>query len=87
MRNLVSEHDAEVILQILMENLDVAREQITANAKLEDDLGVDSLGLVEITMAVEERLHLTVADEQAEKVKTVGDLFELVAELTAEQKK
>ena len=87
MRKLLSEKDVEVVLQILMENLDVAREQITDDAKLEDDLGVDSLGLVEITMAVEERLHLTVADEQAEKVKTVGDLFELVAELTAEQKK
>ena len=87
MRNLLSENDVEVVLQILMENLDVAREQITDDAKLEDDLGVDSLGLVEITMAVEERLHLTVADEQAERVKTVGDLFELVAELSGLQKK
>jgi len=87
MRNLLSESDVEVVLQILVENLDVAREQLTDDAKLEDDLGVDSLGLVEITMAVEERLHLTVADEQAERVKTVGDLFELVAELSAVQKK
>jgi acyl carrier protein len=87
MRNLLSEKDVEVVLQILMENLDVAREQITDNAKLEDDLGADSLDVVEITMAVEERLRLTVSDEQAEKVKTVGDLFDLVAELIAKQKK
>jgi acyl carrier protein len=87
MRNLVSESDVEVVLQILIENLGVAREQITDDAKLEDDLGADSLDLVEITMGIEERLHLNVADEQAEKVKTVGDLFELVAELSAEQNK
>ena len=87
MRNLLSENDVEVVLQILMENLDVAREQITDNAKLADDLRADSLDVVEITMAVEERLRLTVSDEQAEKVKTVGDLFELVSELSAEQKK
>ena len=86
MRSLLLENDAEVVLQILVKNLDVAKEQITDDARLEDDLGVDSLGFVEITMAVEERLHLNVPDEQAERVKTVGDLFELVAELSAEQK-
>ena len=87
MSNLVSEQDAEVVLQILVEALGVARDQITDDAKLEDDLGADSLDIVQITMAVEEQLHLSVADEQAERVKTVGDLFELVAELSAEQKK
>ena len=86
MRNLVSEKDAEVVLDILMNTLDAGREQLTDDARLVDDLGADSLDVVEITMAVEEQLHLTVADEQSERVKTVGDLFELVAELSEARK-
>ena len=76
-----------MVLQIIVENLEVTREQVTDDAKLEEDLGADSLDKVQITMAIEEQLDLTIADEHEEKVKTVGDLFEVIAELSAEQRK
>ena len=82
MRNLLTEKDAEVVRDILVDALGVTRDQLTDDPRLTDDLGADSLDVVEITMAVEERLGLSVSDEQAEKVKTVGDLFELISELS-----
>ncbi len=45
-----------------------------------EDLGADSLDLVQITMALEERFALAIPDERAERVHTVGDVFELMAE-------
>ena len=52
-----------MVLQIIVENLEVAREQVTDDAQLEEDLGADSLDKVQITMAIEEQLDLTIADE------------------------
>lgn len=82
MRNLLPEKDAKVVLEILEETLGVAREQLSDDARLTDDLGADSLDDVEIMMAVEERLGITVTDEQAGNVKTVGELFELISDLS-----
>jgi acyl carrier protein len=49
-----------------------------------DDLGADSLTIVEITMALEERFNLAIPDEQAEQVRTVQDVFETLAELLSQ---
>lgn len=81
MRELLPARDVEIVINIVCETLDVTPEQITDDAKFADDLGADSLDFVEITMAVEERLGVSVSDEQAEQTKTVGDLFALIAEL------
>ncbi len=54
---------------------------MTPDARLEEDLGADSLDIVEITMSVDERFNISVPDEVAEKVSTVGDLFEALADL------
>ena len=62
-----------------MEQLGVERSQITAEAKIMEDLGADSLDMVEIAMTVEEDFNLTIPDEDMEKVQTVGDLHEALA--------
>ena len=81
MNNLLSEKDTKAVLDILVEQLGVQEAQLTRDAKLQEDLGADSLTIMEITMAVEERFNLSISDEEWEKVSTVGDLFEALAEL------
>ena len=78
---MLSETDTKAVLDILIEQLGVREEQLTPDARLMDDLGGDSLSAVEITLALEERFNLSIPDEQWERVSTVGDLFELLAEL------
>jgi acyl carrier protein len=75
--------DAEVakVQDILIDQLHVTREQVTPEARIEDDLGADSLDVVEIAMKTEEVFNLTLPDEQAEKVKTVQDLCDAVGSL------
>ena len=79
--NMLSEKDTKAVLGILVEQLGVPEEQISPDASLMDDLGADSLTVVEITLALEERFNLSIPDEQWERVSTLRDLFELLAEL------
>jgi acyl carrier protein len=81
MNDLLSEKDAKAVLEILAAELGVAEAQLTNDARLEDDLGADSLTLVQINMALEDRFNLSIPDERLERVQTVGDVFELLAEL------
>ena len=83
MNNLLSETDSKAALDILVEQLGVTREQLSPEARLQEDLGADSLTIVEITMALEERFHVEIPDEAWERVSTVNDAFELLAELMA----
>jgi acyl carrier protein len=87
MNDILSEKDARIVEEILTRELAVQREQLTFEARLVDDLGADSLTLVEITMAIEDRFNLSTPDERWEKVRTVGDLFETLAELLQEQRR
>jgi acyl carrier protein len=75
--------DAEfaAVQELLMEQLNITREQITPGADIETDLGADSLDKVEIVMQAEERFNVTIADDQAEPVRTVEDLCEVLARL------
>ena len=84
--NILSEKDTKAVLDILIEQLGVREEQITQDGRLMDDLGGDSLTLVEITLALEERFDLSIPDEQLERVATVRDLFELLAEMLGGEK-
>ncbi len=52
-----------------------------------DDLGADSLTLVEISMAIEDRFNLSIPDERWERVRTVGELVGALAELLQEQRR
>lgn len=81
MNNLLSEKDTRAVLDILVEQLGVQESQLTADARLQEDLGADSLEIVEIAMTVDERFGVSVPDEVLEKVSTVGDLFETLADL------
>lgn len=85
MKNMLPEKDTEIVLRILSEELGVSREQLTPEASLTGDFATDSLTLITITMALEDRLELTIPDERAEAVRTIGDLFEMLAELFQER--
>ncbi len=81
MNNLLSEKDTKTVLDILVEEHGVARTQLTPDARFQDDLSADSLTLIEIAMAIEERFNLAIPDEEWERVQTVQDLFEELANL------
>lgn len=81
MNNILSENDTKAVLDILAEQLGVEKTQLAPDARLHEDLGADSLDLVEIVMRAEERLDISVPDEAAEKILTVGDVYETVADL------
>jgi acyl carrier protein len=80
MNNYLSDKDAQTVLDILSEELGVPREQIKGEARIMEDLGADSLTVIEITMALEERFNATMPDERLERVKTVAELCEALAE-------
>lgn len=76
---LLSEAELAAVREILAEQLDVERAQITPEAVIDADLGADSLDKVEIVMKLEERFNVTITDEIAETVKSVEDLCEALA--------
>ncbi|OQY10584.1 MAG: acyl carrier protein [Marinitoga sp. 4572_148] len=69
----------EKVADIMAESLSVDREKITENASLTDDLELDSLELVDLTMDFENELGISIDDSELENIKTVGDIVELLA--------
>ena len=63
----------ERVKEIIVEQLGVDADQVTANASFVDDLGADSLDTVELVMALEEEFDVEIPDEDAEKIATVYD--------------
>ncbi|MBT8214778.1 MAG: acyl carrier protein [Acidimicrobiia bacterium] len=63
---------------LLVEELGIDRDKITMGATFEEDLEVDSLGVVELLMALEDNFDVTIPDEEAEKIGTVGQAVDLV---------
>lgn len=68
----------EQIRDILVDALGCEAEQVTLEATLAEDLGADSLAVVELTMALEEASGITIADEDAAKLSTVADVMAFV---------
>ena len=66
------------IKQIIAEQLGVDEEDVTPEASFVDDLGADSLDLVELIMAMEEEFDIKIEDEEAEKIKTVQDVISFI---------
>ncbi len=66
------------VIQIICEQLSVSEEDVVPEASFVDDLGADSLDLVEMIMAMEEAFDISIADEDAEKIKTVQDAFSYI---------
>ena len=81
MNALLSKKDTQTVIEILTEELEVAPDQLTNDAKLMEDLRADSLSKVQIIMKLEDEFEITIPDEQEEKVQTVGDVFQLMATL------
>ena len=64
----------EKITAILAEQLDADKDAMTMDTKIADDLGADSLDLVDLAMSIEDEFDIELSDEALEKIKTVGDL-------------
>ena len=69
---------ADRVKEIIVDQLGVNAEQVTPEAKFIEDLGADSLDTVELVMALEEEFGAEIPDEEAEKLKTVGDAIKYV---------
>ncbi|GAA7155968.1 acyl carrier protein [Helicobacter pylori] len=68
----------ETIQAVIAEQLNIDASQVTPEAKFVKDLGVDSLDIVELIMALEERFGIEIPDEQAEKIVNVGDVMRYI---------
>ena len=75
----------ERIKQIIVEQLGVDEAEVTASASFVDDLGADSLDIVELVMAFEEAFELEIPDEDAEKIQTVKDAVDYIENKTAKK--
>ena len=69
---------AERIKKIVIEHLDVDADKVTESASFIDDLGADSLDIVELVMAFEEEFGVEIPDDAAEKISTVTDAIKYI---------
>jgi len=69
------------MIDIIVEQLSVEKEKVVPNASFVDDLGADSLDLVELIMAMEEGFDIEIPDEDAEGITTVQDAIDYVKKL------
>lgn len=72
------------VKEIIAEQLGVEADDISMESSFLDDLGADSLDIVELIMALEGEFDIEIPDEDAEKVKTVGDVVEYIKAHTEE---
>ena len=63
---------------ILIEQLDVDEDKVTMDASIFDDLGADSLDVVDLVRSLEEAFDIEIPDDQVENIKTVGDIVKYV---------
>ena len=68
------------VIEIIVEQLGVSEDEVAMEASFLDDLGADSLDLVELIMAMEEEFGLEISDEDAEKIQTVQDVVNYINE-------
>ena len=68
----------EKVIDIIVEQLSVEKDKVVPGASFVDDLGADSLDLVELIMAMEEAFGIEIPDEMAEKIATVQDAIDHV---------
>ena len=71
----------EKIKQIIVDQMGVDPDKVTEDASFIEDLGADSLDIVELIMTFEEEFDMEMSDEDAEKITTVGDVIKYIKEL------
>ena len=72
----------EKVKSIIVDQLDVDEDKVTMNANIQDDLGADSLDIVDHVMSFEDEFDLEIPDDQVETIKTVGDVVKFIEEKT-----
>ena len=78
LKAMSSEEVFDKVKEIIVEQLGVAENAVTSEASFIDDLGADSLDIVELIMALEEEFDIEIPDSDAEKVVTVGDVVDYI---------
>lgn len=73
------------VKKLLAEQLNISVDKITENSKVIDDLGADSLDVVEMLMTLEDEFNVTVTDEESVTLKTVGDIVKLIDKKTKQK--
>jgi len=68
----------EKVIDIIMEQLGVTKEECVPEASFVDDLGADSLDIVELIMEMEENFGIQIADEELEKIRTIQDVIDFL---------
>ena len=74
----------EQVKKILCDQLDLDEEQVTEDSEVIDDLGADSLDIVDLVMTLEEEFDTEIPDEDLENLRTVGDIVKYIEERSAE---
>lgn len=70
----------EKVRDILVEQLDVEEEKVSMEASIIDDLGADSLDVVDLVMSLEDEFDVEIPDDQVKNMKTVGDIVKYIEE-------
>jgi acyl carrier protein len=70
------------VKKVVVEQLDANEDEVTTQASFVDDLGADSLDVVELVMGLEEEFDIEIPDEDAEKIATVADAVKYIEEKT-----
>lgn len=68
----------EKVKEILIQQLDVEEDKVTMEASITDDLGADSLDVVDMLMSLEDEFDVEIPDEEIENIKVVGDLVKYI---------
>jgi acyl carrier protein len=68
------------VTDLIVEQLGVSRDEVVPRASFIDDLGADSLDIVELVMCLEEEFDIEIPDEDAEKIQTIGDAISYLKE-------
>jgi acyl carrier protein len=75
----------ERVIELVCERLGVNKEQVTRQTSFIEDVGADSLDIVELVMGLEEEFGINIPDDQAEKIKTVGEAIDYIEREKAKQ--
>ena len=68
----------EKVREILVDQLDLDEDAVTMEASIQNDLGADSLDIVDLVMSLEEEFDCEIPDEEIENIKTVGDIVKYI---------